>query len=357
MSKEEFLKILDRRLQVINEKERKDIIDEYRTHIEMKMEEGKTEEEAIEDFGDIDELVNEILDAYKINTDRVHNTFDAKVNNFLDELFEGFKRFLGSFTSLEVDDVVKLIFEILIILVLLAVLQIPFKIVSSLGSSLLHSVAGWGIGSILGTLWRIIIGVAYVVIFVVVLVNLCSKRIRRYRNRSRKDNGKTVFDDFKDSFDFEKAKQNVHEFTNGRTKNPYTRKDSIYDEKDDINEEKEKYNNETIYEDTYRESYDNTYEEDYDFEEDNRRSQRTSYGSTVSDGIMSVTTVLMRIFFCLLMIPFVGIIVGLCCALGAMIVLSFEGVTLFGAYLIVIGGLSVTSAFLTLLYRALWKRG
>ena len=68
MTKDEFLRILDRKLQVINERERRDIIDEYRTHIEMKVQEGKTEAEAIEDFGDIDELVNEILDAYKINT-------------------------------------------------------------------------------------------------------------------------------------------------------------------------------------------------------------------------------------------------------------------------------------------------
>lgn len=353
MSKEEFLKILDRRLQVINEKERKDIIDEYRTHIEMKMEEGKTEEEAIEDFGNIDELVDEILDAYKINTDRVHNTFDAKVNNFLDELFDGFKRFLGSFTSLEVDDVVKLIFEIIIILILLAVLQIPFKLVSSLGSTLLRSVAGWGIGSLLATLWRIIIGVAYVVIFVVVLVNLCSKRVKRYRNRSRRNDSNTVFDDFKDSFDFEKAKQNVHEFTNGRAKSQTTQKETIYDEKDDLHEDKTMYENDKVYDETYEDMYD-----DSDFENKNRRrTQRTSYGSTVGEGILSVTSVLMRIFFCLLMIPFVGIIVGLCCALGAMIVFSFEGFTLIGAYLIVIGGLSVTSAFLTLLYKALWKRG
>ena len=53
MTKDEFLRLLDRKLDVINERERRDIIDEYRTHIEMKMKEGKTEEEAIEDFGNM----------------------------------------------------------------------------------------------------------------------------------------------------------------------------------------------------------------------------------------------------------------------------------------------------------------
>ena len=55
MTKDEFLRLLDRKLDVINERERRDIIDEYRTHIEMKMKEGKSEEEAIEDFGNIDD--------------------------------------------------------------------------------------------------------------------------------------------------------------------------------------------------------------------------------------------------------------------------------------------------------------
>ena len=112
--------------------------DEYRTHIEMKVQEGKTEAEAIEDFGDIDELVNEILDAYKINTKQVNNSFDHKFNSFMDDLFEGFQRFLGSFTSLDVEDVVRLVFEILTILILLLILRIPFALVSSLGYELLH---------------------------------------------------------------------------------------------------------------------------------------------------------------------------------------------------------------------------
>ena len=46
MKKDEFLSLLEKRLHILNEKERQDILDEYRTHIEMKMQEGKDEEEA-----------------------------------------------------------------------------------------------------------------------------------------------------------------------------------------------------------------------------------------------------------------------------------------------------------------------
>ncbi|RGZ00891.1 DUF1700 domain-containing protein [Clostridium sp. AM58-1XD] len=67
MSKAEFLQCLEKRLEILNQKERADILSEYEQHIEMRMKGGLTEEEAIKDFGDIDELVEEILDAYNVN--------------------------------------------------------------------------------------------------------------------------------------------------------------------------------------------------------------------------------------------------------------------------------------------------
>lgn len=313
MSKEEFLRILERKLDVINEKERKDIIDEYRTHIEMKMQEGKTEEEVIQDFGDIDELVEEILDAYKINTQRVNQSFDAKLNKVLDSLFESFQRFLGSLISLDVDDVVRLVFEILVILILLSLLHIPFRIISSIGSSLLHSVGGYGIGSLLAMVWRFIIGLSFVVIFVVVLINLCSKRLSRYRKVHKNNEQGSVFEDFKESVDFEKAKETVHSFSN----------------KEDTAQTND--------------------EEEIKWEEEPKKKEQ-SQGN-------KIITLISHLLFFILMIPCVMVIVGLCCVLGIMIVFSFEGVTLIGAYFMTIGGLIVASGCLSLLHRVLWRRG
>lgn len=67
MTKEEFLKHLDKRLQILKQQEREDILGEYAQHIELKMGNGLSEEEAIRDFGDLEELAEEILDAYNVN--------------------------------------------------------------------------------------------------------------------------------------------------------------------------------------------------------------------------------------------------------------------------------------------------
>lgn len=69
MKKTEFIDLLRKKLSIIEENELNDILDEYEQHITMKMESGKfTEEEAIEDFGDLNQLTAEILEAYHVRT-------------------------------------------------------------------------------------------------------------------------------------------------------------------------------------------------------------------------------------------------------------------------------------------------
>lgn len=67
MTKVEFLKQMERRLQVLNQEERNEILEEYAQHLELKMASGLKEEEAIRHFGDVDVLADEILDAYHVN--------------------------------------------------------------------------------------------------------------------------------------------------------------------------------------------------------------------------------------------------------------------------------------------------
>lgn len=69
MNKTEFLDELKNCLAVLEEKEQRDILEEYTQHIDIKMERGLSEEEAIGDFGDLGQLAAEILEAYHVNPD------------------------------------------------------------------------------------------------------------------------------------------------------------------------------------------------------------------------------------------------------------------------------------------------
>lgn len=67
MSKEAFLTELAGHLKVLEEREQQDILDEYAQHIDMKIQNGMSEEEAIRDFGPVKDLAAEILEAYHVN--------------------------------------------------------------------------------------------------------------------------------------------------------------------------------------------------------------------------------------------------------------------------------------------------
>ncbi len=69
MDKKTFLEELKSSLSVLQEAELDDIMDEYEQHIDMKVQSGLTEEEAIADFGNLRELTAEILEAYHVRAD------------------------------------------------------------------------------------------------------------------------------------------------------------------------------------------------------------------------------------------------------------------------------------------------
>lgn len=94
MNKREFTAALRKSLAVLGEKELQDIVNEYEQHIDMKMAEGLTEAEAIEDFGDFQELISEILEAYQVDADT--ETESPKAEESAGEQFIGGIRNTGA---------------------------------------------------------------------------------------------------------------------------------------------------------------------------------------------------------------------------------------------------------------------
>ena len=69
MDKKTFIRELKLALSVLKQEELDDIISEYEQHIDMKQANGLTEEDAIADFGSLNELAAEILEAYHVRAD------------------------------------------------------------------------------------------------------------------------------------------------------------------------------------------------------------------------------------------------------------------------------------------------
>lgn len=78
MSKEEFLRELERKLHVLNEQERRDVLEDYAQHIDLKIKNGQTEAEAVHSLGDPGELAAELLDVYHINSEYASDSHAAE---------------------------------------------------------------------------------------------------------------------------------------------------------------------------------------------------------------------------------------------------------------------------------------
>lgn len=81
MNKETFLEELRGYLRVLEDQEQEDILEEYAQHIDMKLQKGLSEEEAIRDFGSMRELAAEILEAYHVKPE-----FDKKSSPYQPEI-------------------------------------------------------------------------------------------------------------------------------------------------------------------------------------------------------------------------------------------------------------------------------
>lgn len=193
MNKDKFLKMLNRKLSVLDEVEIKDILNEYESYIKEKVISGKTEEEAVLDFGDINELSKEILSAYEINTKKkrfgetIDNVIEEtsshidkdKLKMFAEDMKDSFsKNFCTKKNGIDYSKVFKIVLIVLIVSVIFNsffLIALPFRIV----------------GFLLSLIWNILMFliVMYIVYKIFIEDETCEDNIvENVESSSRKSN-------------------------------------------------------------------------------------------------------------------------------------------------------------------------
>ena len=191
--KEKFLKDLEKKLSVLSDEEIKDIINEYNDIIDEKIKHGKTEEEAIKEFGDVKELSKEILKAYKINPDYNKSEFSEKTNDFIknsedlikkgaqklsdvtEEVVDSFKESGKEFDSTTIFEI---IIKVLIVLVALAVLRIPFYVIGQIGEGI-FDIGIFPLNNVFSILWKVLVWIIYVVVCVLLVMYVVNKYTKK----------------------------------------------------------------------------------------------------------------------------------------------------------------------------------
>jgi Predicted membrane protein len=284
MKRKEFLSELEKKLHLLEEAEIKDIINEYKDHIDEKIKSGQTEEEAISDFGDINDLVDEILSAYKINTKYNKNSeFNRNFDNFISKVVAFFKDIAKKLEQKDSKEIIDLIVKIVIILVLLGLLQIPLHILNNAFTNFLYNIPV--VSEILIVLWRLLSSVLGIVIWIVLLFY----GIKYLLNKELNVNGKSISEHIDEEIKKEQEKQSK----------PNKKEEKIYENK--TNSEQIRNNDET-------------------------RS------------VLYITfSIILKFFAIIFNIGFITIIVGLSVALAVIIGLMFSGVFLIEIAFVLLG--------------------
>ena len=176
MNKNSFINKLKKNLKILDESEVKDIIDEYSEIIDEKIKDGKTEEEAIKDFGDVDELCKEILKAYKINPkytdEEAKFDFEGFIKNSADKLSNFTKSIINEFKkqdNISLEFIFEILIKAVILLFILAIVSIPFLIIYGLGHNILNIIF-FPLDIILTILWGMLIWILYFVVCVLISI-------------------------------------------------------------------------------------------------------------------------------------------------------------------------------------------
>ena len=174
MNKKEFISELKSKLSILKKEEVNDIVNEYSEHIEEKIKSGKSEKEAIEEFGDIDELVSGILDAYKIDKEYYKKT--SILDNIAEDTKEVFNKIIKIISNGSSKEIIKLLAYILITILICYILKLPFYIMETFVNKLFIGLPV-SVYNILSRCNSIIIYMIYIIFVFIVFIKVLKEKV------------------------------------------------------------------------------------------------------------------------------------------------------------------------------------
>ena len=139
MNKEKFLKKLREKLTLLEDSEVDDIITEYSNHINEKVKDGKTEEEAVNGFGSVDLLAKEILKGYKISDNYRSGEWFNKLSSFIKGLVDSTINYFDNLASDKNIDSTNALASILVAIILLFIVNLVSSGIYHIGNLLLRN--------------------------------------------------------------------------------------------------------------------------------------------------------------------------------------------------------------------------
>ena len=181
MKKREFLQQLKKGLRILEEKEVEDILKEYDGYIEEKIANGKSETEAVASFGDVTELTNELLKAYKIKTKEPEDP----IGHFASKVISNIDTLINDFNHKSTKEIIKFVVEIVVIFGFIILCHIPVSFLVSFGANV-FGILSSPLNRIFYTAWQFVLEFAYFILAIVVFSRIFKIRYLKDEGTEKK---------------------------------------------------------------------------------------------------------------------------------------------------------------------------
>ena len=164
MNKKDFLDKLRKKLSILNDEEIEDIINEYEGYIDEKLNEGKTEKEAVKELDDEENFVDKIIKA---------------ITNFIEII-------INSLKGKSLADIIRMLILLCLIVLVIWAFKLPFIAIEHIGVGILDHFNN-GFVRFISKLWVTIIEFSYFVIAIIALITIVKKEFlkRGYINEEQ----------------------------------------------------------------------------------------------------------------------------------------------------------------------------
>lgn len=176
MTKNEFIEKLRKKLDILEKSEIEDIIEEYEGYIDEKKASGMSEQEAVSSLGNINEIAKDLLSAYKIKEDYQEKSQMNSINTFVDSIISGIDSFIEIFKGKSNKEIARIIVEIILLFIVIALFNIPFVILKYIGYDT-FMVFSYRIGDVLYQIWRFILDIIYFGLAIIFFFRVLKEKI------------------------------------------------------------------------------------------------------------------------------------------------------------------------------------
>ena len=182
MNKKDFLTKLKNKINILKDEEVEDILNEYAGYIDEKVNDGKTEEEAVKELGNFNEIANDLLEAYKLKkTNSEKNVIEKAIDwitDFVDIIISNIK-------GKSLTDIIKFGLMMAAIFLVILIGKLPFIIIENAGVGILREFNGKFM-DFLVHVWVTIIEFSYLFVAIIAFVTIVKKEVLKEKGKTPK---------------------------------------------------------------------------------------------------------------------------------------------------------------------------